>query len=387
MEATKSICIVSSQCLPHVGGVENYVDNLSRELASRGHKITIVTSEMEGVPTYEQKNNIEIYRLPTMQFMNGRFPVLKWNRKLREFTKAFRQKHFDVMLVNMRFYFISLYAVRLAKKMGVRCIMLDHGSSHLNTGGKLTTKMSEWFEHGITFLEKRYCKEFAGVSKASLEWIQHFGIHSKLLLNNAVDVEAFERYRNNPCRSFREEYHIPKDDIVISFVGRLTVEKGIHHLVNVVKRINEERRDVWLLAAGGGYLLEELSAIKSENTHFVGQIPTDQIAALLSESDIFCLPSFSEGFPTCVLEAGICHAFVITTFRGDAKEVVRSKEYGIILPDNAEEGLFSAVKEVLDEREYRERATKLCYDRIIQNYTWKHTADAFLRLLDEGASN
>jgi len=162
----KSICIVSSQYLPHVGGVENYVNNLSRELASRGHRVTILTSEMEGVPDYEQREGIEIYRLPTRQFMGGRFPVLKHNRALRQFTKQFRTRHFDVMLVNMRFYFISLYAVRLAKKMGVRCIMLDHGSSHLNTGGKLTTKLSEWFEHGITFLEKRYCKEFAGVLKA-----------------------------------------------------------------------------------------------------------------------------------------------------------------------------------------------------------------------------
>ena len=244
MSEQKKICLVSSQYLPHVGGVENYVFNLSKELASRGHLVTIVTSQIAGVPSYEQNGNIEIYRLPTKQFMNGRFPVLKYNKELRAFTKEFRKRQFDVMLVNMRFYFISLYAVRLAKKMKVRCIMLDHGSSHLNTGGKLTTKMSEWFEHGITFLEKRYCKEFAGVSKVSLEWLRHFGIRSELLLNNAVDIESFERYKAAPVRDFREEYHIPKDDIVISFVGRITVEKGIRQLVNAVKRINEDRRDV-----------------------------------------------------------------------------------------------------------------------------------------------
>lgn len=382
MPEVKSICIVSSQFLPHVGGVENYVNNLSRELASRGHKVTILTSEMDGVDSYEQKDGVEIIRLPTKQFMDGRFPVLKYNSKLRKFTKEFRKRHFDVMLVNMRFYFISLYAVRLAKKMGVKCIMLDHGSSHLNTGGKITTKMSEWFEHGITFLEKRYCKNFAGVSKASLEWIRHFGIKSDLLLTNAVDIEAFERYRKSPARSFREEYNIPKDAIVISFVGRLTVEKGIGQLVSVVNEINKTRKDVWLLAAGAGYMEEKLSPVKSENTHFVGQIPTNEVAALLSESDIFCLPSFSEGFPTCVIEAGVCHAFVITTFRGDAKEIVRSREYGIILPDNREPGLLEAITSVLDEPAYRKKATDLCYETIISNYTWKHTADRFLSLLD-----
>jgi len=382
VQQKKSVCIVTSQYLPHVGGVENYVDNLSRELAKRGHEITILTSEIENVPSYEKKEGIEIYRLPTKQFMGGRFPVLKQNRALRQFTKQFRTRRFDVMLVNMRFYFISLYAVRLAKKMGVRCIMLDHGSSHLNTGGKLTTKLSEWFEHGITFLEKRYCREFAGVSKASLEWIQHFGIHSDLLLPNAVDVEAFERYIGESTCDFRKKYGIPKDDIVISFVGRLTLEKGIDRLVNAVKRIDKERRDVWLLAAGNGYLLEKLTPVKSERTHFVGQIGSAEVAALLSQSDIFCLPSFSEGFPTCVLEAGVCRSFVITTYRGDAKEIVLNPDYGIILPDNAEDGLYEAIKSVLDRPEYRARATELCYERIVQNYTWRHTADRFLSWLD-----
>lgn len=382
MENKKNICIVSSQYLPHVGGVENFVFNLSRELAGRGHQVTIVTSQMDGVPDYETEGNIEIFRLPTKQFMDGRFPVLKPCGELNRWKKEFRKRNFDIMLVNMRFYFISLYMLRLAKKMGVRCIMLDHGSSHLNTGGRFTTMLSEWFEHGITFLEKRYCKEFAGVSKASLEWIQHFGIHSELLLTNAVDVERFERLKSSPCCDFRAEYGIPKDAVVISFVGRITVEKGIHHLVKAVKRINETRSDVYLLAAGNGYLREELEQIKSENTHFVGQIPTEKVVPLLMQSDIFCLPSFSEGFPTCVLEAGICNAFVITTERGDAKEVVLNRDYGIILPDNHEDGVYEALVSVLDEPEYRRKATALCYDRIINNYTWKHTADTFLKLME-----
>ena len=381
MDKPKRICIVSSQYLPHVGGVENFVFNLSRDLARRGHFVTIVTSQIEDVPNFESEENIEIFRLPTKQFMDGRFPVLKPCGELRKWRKEFQKRSYDVMLVNMRFYFISLYMVRLAKKMGIRCIMLDHGSSHLNTGGKFTTMLSEWFEHGITFLEKRYCKEFAGVSKASLEWIRHFGIHSDLLLTNAVDVERFENFKDHPCCDFREEYNIPKDAIVISFVGRVTVEKGIHHLVNAVKRINEIRSDVYLLIAGGGYLRAELEQVKSCNTHFVGQLPTEKIAVLLEQSDIFCLPSFSEGFPTCVLEAGICGAFVITTARGDAKEVVLSHDYGIILPNNREEGVYEAILSVLDDPQYRAAATKLCYDRIVNNYTWKHTADAFLKLI------
>ena len=378
----KNICIVSSQYLPHVGGVENFVHNLSKELAKGGNNVTIVTSHIDGVEDYEKNGNIEIFRLPSLQFMNGRFPVLKPSKALHNFTKEFKKRKFDIMLVNMRFYFISLYAVQLARKMKLRCIMLDHGSSHLNTGSKLTTKMSEWFEHIITFIEKFYCKEFAGVSKESLNWIKHFNIHSDMLITNAVDIEAFTNYIENPVIDYRKEYNIPENDIVISFVGRLTVEKGIDKLVNVVKKVNEQRKDVHLLIAGGGYLEEPLTKIKSENTHFIGQVPSDKVAAMLTQSDIFCLPSFSEGFPTCVIEAGVCKSFVITTFRGDAKEIISTKEHGIILPDNNEDGLYQAILSVLDEKEYRQKATELCYDIIVNNYTWKHTAENFLKIID-----
>ena len=98
---SKKICIVSSQYLPHVGGVENYVFNLSRELERQGHEVTILTSQMDGAPNYEKNGAIEIYRLPTRQFMGGRFPVLKKNKELRAFTKEFKERHFDLMIINM----------------------------------------------------------------------------------------------------------------------------------------------------------------------------------------------------------------------------------------------------------------------------------------------
>jgi len=382
MKTKKSICIVSSQCLPHIGGIEQYVDNFSRELVRRGHFVTVLTSEMKDVPDYEKDGNFEIYRLPSMPMMEGRFPVLKYNRKLRRFNKEFKKRKFDIMLVNMRFYVISLYAVRLAKKMHVRCIMLDHGTSHLNTGGKISSKLGEWFEHSITWLEKKYCKEFAGVSRATLKWIQHFHIKSDIVLYNAIDVDKFNQIKKKAKKDFRKELGIPENDIIIAFVGRITIEKGIRELVHVVNKINQTRKDVWLIAAGKGYLTKELTAIKCDHIHLVGQISMENVIALLQTSEIFCLPSVSEGFPTCVLEAAMCNSFVITTFRGGAKEFIINRDYGIILPDNNEEGLYRAIMQVLSQKKYREHAVRLCYQRVLENYTWEQTVNSFLTLLD-----
>lgn len=382
MSSNKSICIVSPQYLPHVGGVENYVYNLSKELVSRGHTVTIVTSEFGGAPEYEKDGNIEVFRLPSYSFMNGRFPVLKKNKKLRAFSKEFQKKHFDVMLVNTRFYFLSLWAAKIAKKMGVRCIILDHGSAHINTGNKITSAVGQVYEHWITAREKRYCREFAGVSRAVLKWIEHFKIYSDRVLYNAIDVEKFIDLKNNPCRDFRSEYGIDPKDVLISFVGRLTLEKGLHLLVEAMKRVNETRKDVHLLIAGSGYLREQLEGGKSENTHFVGVIPTNEVAALLSSSDILSLPSLAtEGFPTVILEGTVCGNYTITTSGGGAKELITDRDYGIVLPENTVDELYAAIMSVIDEKEYREKAVERCYERVINNYTWKHTAENFLSII------
>jgi glycosyltransferase involved in cell wall biosynthesis len=379
----KSICIVSSQYLPHIGGVENYIDNLSKELVRQGNEVTIVTSYIEGTKKYEKKNGIEIFRMPTIQFMNGRFPVKKYNMVSRKLTKTLKSRKFDVMLVNMRFYVLSLYAVRLAKKMNIRCIMLDHGTSHLNTGGKFTSKLGEIFEHTITWMEKRYCKEFAGVSYATLDWVKHFGINSDKVLYNSIDVDEFEKIKEKEGRNFRKEYGIPQDATVISFVGRITVEKGIEELAKAVDMITKKRDDVWLLAAGSGYLEDKINSMANDKIHLVGNLSKEDVVAMLKQSNIFCLPSVSEGFPTTVLEAAVCGNYIISTYRGGTKELIKNRDYGIILEDNEPQKIYNAIMEIIDKKMDMEKSVKMCYKSIVDNYTWKQTAKKFLDWLDD----
>ena len=66
-----NIILFSANYLPNIGGVEKYTQNLSLELASRGHKITIVTSNVFNLTEYEiLEKNIEIYRLPCINQRN-----------------------------------------------------------------------------------------------------------------------------------------------------------------------------------------------------------------------------------------------------------------------------------------------------------------------------
>lgn len=57
------ICFFSAQYLPHMGGVENYTYNISKELIRKGNEVIIVTSHVKGQKYYEICEGIEIYRI------------------------------------------------------------------------------------------------------------------------------------------------------------------------------------------------------------------------------------------------------------------------------------------------------------------------------------
>ena len=81
--------------------------------------------------------------------------------------------------------------------------------------------------------------------------------------------------------------------------------------------------------------------------------------ALLRETDIFCLPSDSEGMPTSVLEAAACGNYVVTTKRGGAKELLINEEYGMVLDDNRLETVQRALERAVEAPERERRALRL----------------------------
>ena len=136
-----------------------------------------------------------------------------------------------------------------------------------------------------------------------------------------------------------------------------------------------QRQDVYLLIAGDGDMKNEIAARESQHIIPLGRLDFEQIITLLSESDIFCLPSFSEGFSTSILEAAACECYILTTARGGAKELLISDDYGSVIENNEEDILCSELMEVLNHPEKRARAVKMTYERLETNFTWENVAN------------
>lgn len=383
MKDKKRYCIFAAQYFPHLGGVERYTFNLSKKLIEDGNEVVIVTSNVYRLAEYERVDGIPVYRVPCWNFLDGRYPVLKMNKTFRKIHRMLKNHRFDMVIVNTRFYPHSLYGMMLAKQKKIKCITLDHGTSHLSVHNKFWDTIGAVFEHCLTKVDGIFCKDYYGVSQACNEWLSHFHIKAKGVLYNSIDLEEVQELQKKNTISYREEYHVPEDSTVITFTGRLLKEKGLPELLNVMDKINQKRSDVYLFIAGDGDMEEEINQRKNSHIIPVGRIDFEHIVALLSESDIFCLPSFSEGFSTSILEAAACGCYILTTARGGARELLINDEYGCVIPNNNEEILLEALEHVIGDKAKRERGIELTYNRIKDHFTWGIVANQVEKICEE----
>ena len=152
-------------------------------------------------------------------------------------------------------------------------------------------------------------------------------------------------------------------------------EKGVLQLQAAFQNIQKCFPNSYLIMAGDGVLYQRLKESSTKNMILMGQVTFEEVVSLLKVSDIFCLPSVSEGMPTSVMEAIACHNFVITTERGGAKEIIADDSYGIILENNKKDLVEKALLRSMENRKYRISATEKSYERLIKGFTWEKVAD------------
>lgn len=368
----KRLCIWSAHYPPHRGGVEQYTQNLAAALAERGNRVTVVTTNLFDSPSIEtEPGGAEVVRLPSHRLMNGRLPIPKRNGEYRRLLGHLDEQQFDGVLVNTRFYPHSLEGMRFAQRQGIRPAVLDHGSAYLTLGQLAVDAVIARYEHIVTALGKKYAPRYFGVSQASCQWLETFGIEAEGVLSNSIDADAYRSLASG--RSFRQELGIDPDTLVVAFVGRITPEKGIASLVEAARQL--QGSDMHFLAAGRGTLLESLQQEAPENLTFLGPLPPEDVSALLSQSDIFCLPTRSEGFCTALLEGGAWGCVPVITHVGGTDELIPADETGIVLKDAQPETIVAAIRQLVDDWPTEHLKGERLRSLIDSNYSWQSAAE------------
>jgi glycosyltransferase involved in cell wall biosynthesis len=162
-----------------------------------------------------------------------------------------------------------------------------------------------------------------------------------------VDMEAFSRR----SEVMTEAAKLRRDDLfTFIFVGRIVGDKGINELVQAFIRLQKVKPNVRLLLVGN--YEANLDPVKPETKELIDTTPSieavgpqygDDLKAYYAASDCFVFPSYREGFPNTVMEAGAMDLPSIVTDINGSREIINNGENGIIIPSKDAEALYSAM--------------------------------------------
>jgi glycosyltransferase involved in cell wall biosynthesis len=185
-------------------------------------------------------------------------------------------------------------------------------------------------------LKIKYGASRASESVASESWLQ-----SK---NYNINHPSIKQYFDNNCsRNLR-----------ILFVGRIVREKGLFQLIEATHLFNSLYYPCTLTLVGEGKDLHNLQDFSSKigiqhNVNFKGLMKnsSDELINQYKDSDVFVLPSYSEGMPLCLLEAAAAKNLIIATNVGGVSEFISNNETGIILSNNSPSAIVDALESCL----------------------------------------
>ena len=209
----------------------------------------------------------------------------------------------------------------------------------------------------------------------------HLAAERILVIHNGVDVSPFSLVRGE----FRRREGIPAGCTLITTVGRLDTQKGFPYLLKAAERVTLRHPDVRFLVVGEGPRRRDLVSLRDrlglkERVRFLG-FRTD-VPQILTDSDLFVLPSLWEGFPIALLEAMAAGIAVVATDVPGVREVVADGETGLVVPRKDMGALAGALCRLLDDPDLRRRFARAGRRKVEGEFGWGKVVAATMSLYE-----
>lgn len=380
----KRILIFAAYFHPHVGGYEKNIHELSRRLVQRGYEIDIVTCNTEHTAAYEKLNGIHIYRLPCWNALGSTYPIPQPCLTSFKILRKLLRKNYDVINTQTRFFITSFLGLIFAKVKRTPLVHTERGTRHSIVSSKVIDLISRAYDHTIGATIVKSARMNIGVSEAACEFLRHLGATNTQLIYNGIDTNIFRKRENNNCR---QELGISDDAPLITFVGRLIYAKGVQDLLSAFTRVKEAAADAKLLIIGAGPYRANLENLVYQDgcgsdILFLGQKNQDEVVDILSATDIFVNPSYSEGLPTSVMEAASIGLPMIATDVGGTREIITNSKTGILVKARNIGQLEKSLRELLASAELRRELGRNARMLVKEKFDWDKITQDWIEVVE-----
>jgi glycogen synthase len=391
------IAILTNEYPPHIyGGAGVHVEYLTRELTrieDGKHSVQVLCFGDQHV----EEGNLSVQgvqphlTLPSQDPRHQKF----LDTMARDLVMAGSLK--DVDVVHCHTWYTHLAGCLAKQLTGARLVLTTH-SLEPHRPWKVEQLGAAY--HASSWVERTAYQNADGViavSEAMREDVhQLYGVPYERIriIHNGIDLN---QYRPTRDPAVLARYGIDAGKQFVLFVGRITRQKGIIHLVHALKHLHAGVQVV--LCAGapdtpeiGREMAEEVKQARTQTTNeiiWLEQIvPKEDIIPLYTQAALFICPSVYEPFGIINLEAMACGTPVVASAVGGIKEVVVAGKTGFLVPlesrgdadfeprdpDRFACDLATAVNSLLDDPEARSRMGARARERVEHFFSWTSIA-------------
>ena len=366
----KKVLIFAPYFYPHKGGLENFCLEIANRLSKKGFEVSVATSIINNEKIFENANGINIYRFCTRNILGGTYPIVLFNKSNKKTWKKLKDEKFDISITNTRFFLLSLFGQQFAKKNNIRSFHIEHGTCHPQLKNILARFCAYLYDQTLGRITIKLADKVIAISEAAAKFAHQLGANKIDIIYNSIDTSLFKINQNN------------KRNNTIIYIGRLIEAKGIQDLIQAVNNLSTDEYE--LLIIGDGNYKNILKNLAQENPKikFLGEKNQAEIILLLNKSLIFVNPSYSEGLPTSVLEAGAMENAVIATDVGGTNEIIINGENGFLIPIKRPDIIEEKLNILISNHSLQEKFSNNIQQTIKSKFDWNTNIEKLANLLD-----
>ncbi len=395
-----SIAYLTYRGKPHVGGQGVYTRHLTKALVDLGHHVEV----FGGQPYPILDPRVPLHELPSLDIYNDYFPMRMpglWELKnLGDFVEvtsfsfgtfpeplAFsvraaqalrpRVNDFDLVQDNQ----CLGYGLLAMERMGLPVLATIHHP--------ITVDRRLEMEHAETPWQRYSKARWYAFTKMQTRVASRMPRVITVSQNSRTDISADHKVDSDKLHvvpvGVDQDLFRPLPDVeripgrLITTASADVTMKGLKYLLEALAKLRTER-EVSLVVIGrekeGGpssRLLDELGL--RDIVTFVTGVPEERIIELYSESEVAVVPSLYEGFSLPAIEAMSCAVPLVATTGGALPEVVGAdNDTALTVPPGDSEALAAKIALALDDEALRARIGAAGRQRVIDRWTWRHTA-------------
>lgn len=351
-----SIALFSDSALPVLNGVSVSIDQLVRELRSRGHSVHVFTSGIRGHSDADP-NTHRFRSIKTPWTTDYPLAVPPFYAKLREF----RKQKFDIVHTHTPFT-VGFVGLRWAESHEIPIVSTYH-TNYDKYAYYLDIVPKRYLRYKVAKHINFYYNRVGHVitpSEASKRWLLRHSVRTPI----SVIPTGVSMPRPTDRTAVREELGISPSTRVVLYAGRIAKEKNLGVLLESIAQARRQDARLELFLVGDGPARSEFASMARElgigdHVRFVGAVPRAQVDRFYAAADVFAFASMTETQGLVVLEAMSHGLPALVVQGGGAGEAVVDGENGYVLrnePDDFARGIGHTLANEDAYRRLSERA-------------------------------